>query len=61
MNSGHRAWLEALRDGVKPGHPNMPASEWRGLVTCRQTLLGWGAIEGDRLTDVGRQLLGDAQ
>jgi hypothetical protein len=31
------------------------AASW--LMTCRATLIGWGAIEGESLTDTGRDLL----
>lgn len=55
MNSGHRQVLEAVRDGRKL--VSVRISDANGLMTCRETLIGWGAIEGDRLTEVGQQLL----
>lgn len=57
MNSGHRQVLEALRDGRKPTAGRM--SDARGLITCRDTLVKWSAIEGDSLTAIGRELLGE--
>lgn len=55
MNSGHRAWLEALRDGRKVATTR--AGDARGLMTCRATLIGWGAITDDGLTTIGQALL----
>lgn len=55
MNSGHRQVLEAVRDGRKLVAARI--SDANGLMTCRATLIGWGAIEDDRLTNVGRELL----
>jgi len=55
MNSGHRAVLLAARDG-KPLKA-MTVGDARGLVTCRATLRGWGALDGDNITAVGRALL----
>jgi len=55
MNSGHRQLLEAVRDGRKLIAGRI--SDARGLMTCRSTLVMWGAIEGDDLTEIGRQLL----
>lgn len=57
MNSGHRQVLEAVRDGRKLSAGRM--SDARGLMTCRSTLVMWGAIEGEGLTEVGRQLLAE--
>ena len=54
-NSGHRQVLEAARDGRKLTSSRI--ADARGLMTCRATLIGWGAIEGESLTDVGRSLL----
>jgi hypothetical protein len=55
MTGVHRKLLEAARDGRKivaqrPG-------DAAGYMTCRATLLRWGAIEGDSITDIGRALL----
>jgi len=55
MNSGHRQVLEAVRDGRKL--VTARSSEANGLMICRATLIGWGAIEDDCLTEVGQQLL----
>ena len=57
MNSGHRQVLEAVRDGRKPTAGRM--SDARGLMTCRETLVKWGAIDGDTITAIGRELLGE--
>jgi hypothetical protein len=57
MNSGHLQVLEALRDGRKLTAGRM--SDARGLMTCRDTLVKWGAIDGEALTDIGRELLGE--
>ncbi|WP_139222978.1 hypothetical protein [Paracidovorax wautersii] len=59
MNSGHRQVLEAVRDGRKLSAGRM--SDARGLMTCRSTLVMWGAIEGEGegLTEVGHQLLAE--
>lgn len=54
-NSGHRQVLEAIRDGRKLA--SIRIGDARGLMTCRATLIGWGAIEGESLTDTGRDLL----
>lgn len=55
MTSGHSRWLEAMSDGhaIK----TQSASEARGLMTCRATLIGWGAIDENGITDIGRALL----
>ncbi|MGQ2994246.1 hypothetical protein [Variovorax sp.] len=55
MNSGHRQVLEAARDGRKL--TAIRIGDARGLITCRATLIGWGAIDGERLTGTGRDLL----
>lgn len=55
MNSGHRQVLEAIRDGRKLAATRM--SDANGLMTCRATLIGWGAIDNDRLTEIGQLLL----
>lgn len=55
MNNGHRQVLEAIRDGRKLAAARM--SEANGLMTCRATLIGWGAIENERLTEIGLLLL----
>lgn len=57
MNSGHRQVLEAIRDGRKLTAGRM--SDARGLMTCRDTLIKWGAIDGGNITAVGRALLGE--
>ena len=57
MNSGHRQVLEAARDGRKLTSSRI--GDARGLMTCRATLIGWGAIDGESLTDTGRSLLAD--
>jgi hypothetical protein len=54
-NSGHVAWLKAYNEGRTPKAQR--AGDARGLMTCRDTLLKWGAIDGDQITDVGRALL----
>lgn len=58
MNSGHRAWLEALRDGRRLQTES--ASAARGLMTCRATLIGWGAVENDSITPLGLELIARA-
>jgi hypothetical protein len=57
MNSGHRRVLESLRDGT----PLVVAriSDARGFATCRATLVGWGAIQDGKITEIGRALLGE--
>lgn len=57
MNSGHRQVLEAARDGRKLTSSRI--GDARGLMTCRATLIGCGAIDGESLTDTGRSLLAD--
>ena len=53
--SGHRIVLESARDGVPLRTTR--ASEARGLMQCRATLIGWGCLEDNALTDAGRALL----
>lgn len=55
MNGGHRQVLEAIRDGRKLTATRI--SDANGLMTCRATLIGWGAIENEQLTEIGRLLL----
>ena len=57
MMAGHRQLLEAARDGRKITTISHGAA--RGYQTCRATLIGWGCIEGDELTDTGRALLAE--
>lgn len=55
MNNGHRMWLEALRDGREPVAGRI--GDARGLMTCRATLIGWGAINESGITALGLDLL----
>ncbi|WP_374595477.1 hypothetical protein [Aquabacterium sp.] len=55
MNSAHRQLLEAARDGGRVTTPSYSAA--RGYMTARATLVGWGCIDGDRLTETGEALL----
>ena len=55
MNSGHRQVLEAIRDGRKLVATRI--SDANGLMTCRATLIGWGAIDNEKLTEIGQLLL----
>ncbi|HET6916264.1 MAG TPA: hypothetical protein VFH56_09275 [Acidimicrobiales bacterium] len=56
-NSGHYAALLATRDKRRAVGPNAYMSEIRGMMTCLSTLRAWGCIDGDELTDRGRELL----
>lgn len=59
LNSAHRQLLEAARDGRKVTTQSYASS--RGYMTARATLLRWGCIEDDQLTDTGRALLSEPQ
>jgi hypothetical protein len=61
MLSGHSQALAAISNGVNPFHPNLRASEIKGLRTAIGTLQKWGAVVQNQghyeLTETGRALL----
>lgn len=58
MNNGHRRVLQAAADGVRITAQRV--GDARGFMTCRATLQGWGAMDGDQITEIGRALLAQA-
>ena len=57
MMAGHRQILEAVRDGRQITTISHGAA--RGFMTCRATLIGWGCIDGQQITETGRALLSE--
>jgi hypothetical protein len=55
-NSGHRSALDAVAEGRPALRPGAYASEYRGMRIVFSTLRRWGCIDGDQLTERGRQL-----
>jgi len=56
-NSGHLKALRSVRDSSVMVGASEPASAVRGAMTVLSTLRRWECIEGDALTDRGRDLL----
>lgn len=58
MHSGHRhALLWAAGEKPHPVQPSSPDWSHRGFIKTRNTLRRWGALDGDTLTEIGRELL----
>lgn len=56
-NSGHLRALRACRDDTLAVSEAEPMSSVRGMMTVFSTLRRWGCVEGDQLTERGRELL----
>lgn len=56
-NTGHLRLLRAYRDDSTATGPATTDASIRGLMTALRTLRRWGCVEGDALTDTGRDLL----
>lgn len=55
--SGHRRVLAAIANGDPIGTVHDSPGALRGLRICLQTLYRWQCIDGETLTERGRELL----
>lgn len=51
--------LRTLRDGTK--YETRTLGEARGYIKCYHTLIRWGCVQGDALTELGSTLLAVAE
>lgn len=56
-NSGHRNALAALAAGRPVLGPTASPGQYRGAKIVLATLVRWGCVDADGITETGRQLL----